>query len=160
MTNDKDLSEIFKKGQIPELEEEKLIVFQFNDQLGEFEELEIEEDVPLYELLDPDFVLLFVDHEYFRIWLWHGSNTTTRMKFIAAKIAPNIRDRFGIGYKITAVDNNENSNTTEEYEYAVALEYIQGQGLLPLVGVSGVLVVAVVIAFLLRGMHRQKYDQI
>ena len=61
MTNDKDLSEIFKKGQIPELEEEKLIVFQFNDQLGEFEELEIEEDVPLYELLDPDFVLLFVE---------------------------------------------------------------------------------------------------
>jgi hypothetical protein len=104
MTNDKDLSEIFKKGQIPELKEEKLIVFQFNDQLGEFEELEIEEGVPLHELLDPDFILLFVDHEHFRIWLWHGSNTTTRMKFIAAKIAPNVRDRFGIGYKITAVD--------------------------------------------------------
>lgn len=104
MTNGKDLSEIFKKGQIPETEEEKLIVFQFNDQLGEFEELEIEEDVSLYELLDPDFILLFVDHQRFRVWLWHGSNTTTRMKFIAAKISPKIRDRYGIGYKITAVD--------------------------------------------------------
>ena len=104
MTNDKDLSDIFKKGQIPEIEEEKIIVFQFNDQLGEFEELEIDEGVPLYELLDPDFVLLLVDHKHFRIWLWHGSNTTTRMKFIAAKIAPNVRDRYGIGYKITAVD--------------------------------------------------------
>ncbi|MFX1277279.1 MAG: hypothetical protein ACFFAT_19830, partial [Promethearchaeota archaeon] len=104
MTNGKELSDIFRKGQIPELEEEKIIVFQFNDQLGEFEELEIVEGVPLYELLDPDFVLLFVDHKHFRIWLWHGSNTTTRMKFIAAKIAPNVRDRYGIGYKITAVD--------------------------------------------------------
>ncbi len=104
MTKDKKPPEIFKKGELPEIEAEKLLVFQFNDQLGEFEELEIEEGVPLHELLDSDFILLVVDPKRYRIWLWHGSNTTTRAKFIAARIAPTIRDRHGIAYKITAVD--------------------------------------------------------
>jgi len=104
MPDEKDLAEAFKKGQISELEEEKLVVFQFNENLGEFEELEIEEGIPISDLLDPEFVLLFIDHKHYRVWLWHGSDTTTRMKFIAAKLAPNIRDRYGLGYKITAVD--------------------------------------------------------
>ena len=99
------------KGLIPEIEEEKLLVFQFNDKLGEFEELEIEEDLPLYQLFDSDFILLFVDPKYYRVWLWHGSNTTTRMKFIAAKIAPKIRDRYGIAYKITAVDEGNETKS-------------------------------------------------
>jgi hypothetical protein len=92
---------------VPPKDENEVLVFQYNDQLGDFEELELEEDVPLYELLDPDFILLFVDPEHYRVWLWHGSNTSTRMKFVSAKIAPSIRDRFGIGYKITTVDEGE-----------------------------------------------------
>ena len=107
MSKDKKEFDLFKKGKIPEIEEEQLVVFQFNDELGEFEELEVEKGIPLYELLDSDFILLFVDHEHYRVWLWHGSNTTTRMKFIAAKIAPKIRDKYGIGYKITAVDEGD-----------------------------------------------------
>jgi hypothetical protein len=83
---------------------EPITVFQFNDQLGEFEELEITGDIELQELLDSNFVLLFVDPKHFRVWIWHGGNTTTRQKFIAAKLAPSIRDRYGIGFKITAVD--------------------------------------------------------
>ena len=93
------------KGQIPEIEKEKIIVFQFNDQLGEFEELEIGDDLPLHELLDPDFILLFIDPEHYRVWIWHGSNTTTRMKFISAKLAPSIRDQYGIAFKIAAADD-------------------------------------------------------
>ncbi len=102
-----DLSKRLKKVQLPEFEEEKLRIFQFNDQLAEYEELDVDEGVPLYELLDPDFILLFVDPEHYRVWIWHGANTTTRMKFIAAKIAPKIRDRYGIAYKITAVDEGQ-----------------------------------------------------
>jgi len=88
----------------PEREKEKILVFQYNDQLGEFQELEIEEDFPLHELLDSEFILLFVDPKRYRVWIWHGAETTTRMKFIAAKLAPSIRDRFGIAFRITAVD--------------------------------------------------------
>ncbi|MFX1287989.1 MAG: hypothetical protein ACFFFY_05450 [Promethearchaeota archaeon] len=87
-----------------------ITVYQFNDQLGDFEELIIDPSVQLKDLLDDDFVLLFVDPQHFRVWLWHGYNTTTRMKFIAAKMAPPIRDKHGIAFKITAVDQDNESH--------------------------------------------------
>ena len=77
-----------KKGrtglEVVEEEKEPVIVFQFNDEEGEFQELEIEEDLPLRELLDSEFILLFIHPEVYRAWVWQGSNTTTRMKFISA----------------------------------------------------------------------------
>ena len=114
--------------ELPEFEKEKIIVFQYNDQLNEFQELELEEDIEISELLDPDFVLLFVDPSRYRVWIWHGSNTTTRMKFIAAKLAPSIRDRYGIGFKISAVDEG---NETQGFKVAAKLEeepdYLEAQ---------------------------------
>jgi len=112
-------SEEKQKGQIPEIEEEEVIVFQYSDQDQEFQELEIEEDLPLYELFDSESILLFVDHERYRVWVWHGTNTTTRMKFISAKLAPNIRDQFGIAYKISAVDEG---NEMLAFQILVGLE--------------------------------------
>lgn len=116
MSNQKDPNE---KGQIPEIEEEDPIVFQFNDELQEFQELQFDQDLELYELLDSDFVLLFVDPKRYRVWVWHGNNVTTRMKFIAAKIAPKVRDEFGISYKITAVDEGDE---TMAFKIMVGLE--------------------------------------
>jgi len=103
---------VFQYTEKPPFEEEKeeLIVFQYNDELTEYQKLQFERDVKITDLLDPEFILLFVDSKRHRVWIWHGSNTTTRMKFIAAKLAPSIRDRYGIGYKISAVDEaNETS---------------------------------------------------
>ncbi|MFX1570925.1 MAG: hypothetical protein ACFFCV_21510 [Promethearchaeota archaeon] len=105
--------------ELPESEKERIIVFQYNDQLNEFQELELEEDVEISELLDPDFVLLIVDPSRFRVWIWHGSNTTTRMRFIAARLAPSIRDRYGIGFKISAVDEG---NETLGFKVAAKME--------------------------------------
>lgn len=90
--------------------EQSIIVYQFNDQIGDFEELIIDPDISLVDLLDSDFILLFVDPQHYRVWLWHGFNTTTRMKFIAAKMAPPIRDKHGIAFKISAVDEENESN--------------------------------------------------
>jgi hypothetical protein len=104
---------------LPDLEKDKFIVFQYNDKVNEFQELELEEDIQIKELLDPDFVLLFVDFKRYRVWIWHGSNTTTRMKFIAAKLAPSIRDRYGIGFKIAAVDEG---NETSGFKIVAGLE--------------------------------------
>ncbi|MCK4380048.1 MAG: hypothetical protein KAW51_02855 [Candidatus Lokiarchaeota archaeon] len=104
---------------LPELEKEKIIVFQYNDELNEFQELELEDDVQIHELLDSDFILLFVDPTRYRVWIWHGSNTTTRMKFIAAKLAPSVRDRYGIGFKIAAVDEG---NETLGFKIAAGME--------------------------------------
>ncbi len=113
---------------LPDFDKEKIIVFQYNDELSEFQELEIDVNIELSELLDPDFVLLFVDPSRYKVWIWHGSNTTTRMKFIAAKLAPSIRDRYGIGFKITAVDEG---NETSGFKVATGIEketeYIETQ---------------------------------
>jgi hypothetical protein len=103
----------------PDGDKEKIIVFQYNDELNEFQELELPEDIKIPELLDPEFVLLFVDPSRYRVWIWHGSNTTTRMKFIAAKLAPTIRDRYGIGFKISAVDEG---NETVGFKVASGIE--------------------------------------
>ncbi|MFX0071159.1 MAG: hypothetical protein ACFFAO_08715 [Candidatus Hermodarchaeota archaeon] len=111
-----------KKLKLPEFEEEKLRIFQFNDQKAEFQELEIEEDVPLFDLLDSDFILLFVVPEYYSVYLWMGANTTTRMKFIAAKIAPRIRDRYGIAYKISSVDEG---NETRAFNVTIGTEKLE-----------------------------------
>ncbi|MFX0041507.1 MAG: hypothetical protein ACFE8L_01225 [Candidatus Hodarchaeota archaeon] len=117
--NEEEKEKKIIKEKIPEELRKPMVIFQFNDQLGEFEELEFEQDIELVELLDPDFVLLFVDPKHFRVWIWHGSNTTTRMKFIAAKIAPAIRDRYGIGFKIAAVDEG---NETQNFNIMMGLE--------------------------------------
>ena len=100
-------------------QEQTIIVYQFNDQIGDFEELIIDPEIELKDLLDDDFILLFVAPKYYRVWLWHGYNTTTRMKFLAAKMAPLVRDRHGIAFKITAVDQD---NETIAFKVMLGLE--------------------------------------
>ncbi len=79
-------------------------VFRFNNQEGEFEELRLDPRMPLFRLLNPHSCLLFIDEAHFRAWLWQGRDCSTRTKYIAAKKAPNVRDRFGPWLRITMVD--------------------------------------------------------
>ncbi len=94
---------------LPRRKVQTITVYQFNDEVGDFEELIMDPDIKLHDLLDDDFILLFVDPQHNRVWLWHGHNTTTRMKFIAAKTAPSIRDKHGIAFKLTAVNQDDES---------------------------------------------------
>ena len=104
---------------IPQRKVQTITIYQFNDEIGDFEELIIDPDLKLKDLLDDDFILLFVDPKHFRVWLWHGFNTTTRMKFIAAKMTQPIRDKHGLGFKITAVDQD---NETHGFLVMIGLE--------------------------------------
>ena len=87
-----------------------IFVYQFNEELGDFEEVEIKENVPLFELLDSNKILLFVDFHNKKLWIWEGQNTSTRMKFISAQVAPKIRDKHDVTFTITSVD--EDNETT------------------------------------------------
>jgi len=87
-----------------EKDKKPIQVFQLNDEAGEFEELEIDTGVKLYELLDPAFSLLFLDANHYKAWVWHGSETSTRMKFLTAKLAPSVRDKGAVAMKIATVD--------------------------------------------------------
>ena len=84
-----------------------IIVYELNNQLEEFEELKIEENVPLFELLESNKILLFIDAHNQKVWEWQGRNTSTRMKFITTQLVPNIRNKHDIAYTITTVDEGE-----------------------------------------------------
>ena len=104
---------------IPQKEKEKILVFQYSDELSEYQELELDEDIALHELLDSDFILLFVDPKRYRVWIWQGTNVTTRMKFVSARIAPRIKDQYGIGLRILSVDEG---NETAGFKAMIGLE--------------------------------------
>ena len=84
-----------------------IILYELNNQLEEFEELKIEENVPLFELLESNKILLFVDAHNQKLWEWQGRNTSTRMKFITTQLVANIRDKHDNTYTITTVDEGE-----------------------------------------------------
>ncbi|MFX0000014.1 MAG: hypothetical protein ACFE9Q_07715 [Candidatus Hodarchaeota archaeon] len=84
-----------------------IFVYQFKEELEDFEKLEVKENVPLFELLDSDEILLFVDVHNKKVWIWEGKNTNTRMKFISAQAAPHIRDKYDITFSISTVDEKE-----------------------------------------------------
>ena len=112
----------------PRRKVQDITIYQFNDEIGDFEELIIDPDLKLQDLLDDDFILLFVDPQHFKVWLWHGYNTTTRMKFIAAKMAPTIKDKHGFGFRITAVDqDNETQGFLVMIGLAEEIDYDQAQ---------------------------------
>jgi hypothetical protein len=84
-----------------------IIVYQFNKDLGEFEEVEVKENTPLFELLDSEKILLFVDIHDKKVWMWEGKNTSTRTKFISAQEALKIRDKHDITFTISSVDDGD-----------------------------------------------------
>lgn len=86
--------------------EKQILVFEIDEELEQFKKLEIE-DGPMYKILKPDSIFLFLDEENKQIWLWHGRHAEIRKKFIATQSAPKIRDQYGIDYKITAVDDGK-----------------------------------------------------
>ena len=84
-----------------------IILYQFNNDIGEFEEVEVKENIPLFELLDSDKILLFVDNHDKKVWMWEGKNTSTRMKFISAQEAPKIRDKHDMTFTVSSVDDGD-----------------------------------------------------
>ena len=84
-----------------------IFVYKFNEELGEFEGIEIKENVPLFELLDSDKILLLVDIHGEKVWVWQGKDTSTRMKFISAQEAPRIRDKHDLAFTLSSVDEGD-----------------------------------------------------
>ena len=111
MSNKEDQNENSKDNEdIPRRKVQTITIYQFNDEIGDFEELIVDPDLKMEDLLDDDFILLFIDPQHNRVWMWVGYNTTVRMKFIAAKTAQPIRDKHGIAFKLSTVDQDDESH--------------------------------------------------
>ncbi|NVM34546.1 MAG: hypothetical protein HWN81_03050 [Candidatus Lokiarchaeota archaeon] len=84
-----------------------IFVYQLKEELEDFEQIEAKENVPLFELLDSDKILLFVDMHDGKVWIWEGANTKPRMKFISVQAATHIRDKYDNTFIITSVDDKD-----------------------------------------------------
>ena len=72
---------------------------------GETEQ--ITEGAPAKTHMKPDQVLIVIDDEERRIWIWKGAEAPVRRKFIAARAASGIRDQRGLTYKICSEDHGQ-----------------------------------------------------
>jgi len=74
--------------------------------------------------LDSKEILIFLEPNVSKMWIWQGSDTTVRKKFIANKKAETIRDKYGSGYKIEKVEEgSEPSDFKKMIErYKIQLE--------------------------------------
>lgn len=92
---------------------EKFRLFEFNDQEEEFQEIEIKDDIPLYEYLDPKIALLFVDPQHNKYWLWFGRNSF-RMQNTASKMVHSIMDKLDVPYKIRIISQDNEPDSLKE----------------------------------------------
>ena len=86
------------------MESVRILLFKLDVQEETYEELEINEDNSIKELFNSNDIIFIVDSENSRVWIWKGSNANTKMKFLSTQIASKIRDRYGITYSISSVD--------------------------------------------------------
>ncbi len=84
----------------------ELVVFRVVD-TGET--VQITDSAPAKTHMKNDEVLIVVDDEERRIWIWKGSEAPVRRKFIAARRASGIRDQRGLTYKIISEDHGSES---------------------------------------------------
>ena len=86
--------------------EEELLIFTLDKESEEFKIVE-EIEEPIYQNLNSNSIYCFIDSDNKIVWIWHGKSANVRMKFIAAQIAPIIRDKYGIDFKITGIDEDD-----------------------------------------------------
>ncbi|MHA1238339.1 MAG: hypothetical protein ACTSSJ_03720 [Candidatus Odinarchaeia archaeon] len=72
---------------------------------GELEE--VKNGGSIKDYLKSDKVIVVVDDEKRRIWIWKGSKASIRQKFISARAATQIRQERGLSYKVNSVDEGE-----------------------------------------------------
>ena len=83
--------------------EEQFLLFEIDEENEVFREIR-DIDAPLHTLLVSSSIFIVVDPKENAVWIWHGEKASIRKKFIAAQKAPEIRNNYGVDFKIIAID--------------------------------------------------------
>jgi len=86
---------------------QEILIFQLNDLSETYEQLELEENVKPFELLKPDFIMLFIAKN--KAWIWQGNNCSSRMRFISVYLIHVIKEKFRIA-RIIAIEQGDETN--------------------------------------------------
>lgn len=84
----------------------KIQLFEFNDQIEEFKELEVRENTLLYEYLDPNLITLIVTSQNSTGWLWCGRKTSWRIIEIAKDMVGYVKDKYLINFNVRIVSQD------------------------------------------------------
>ncbi|MHA1671860.1 MAG: hypothetical protein ACTSV5_15000 [Promethearchaeota archaeon] len=93
--------------------EKNSMLFEYDEGIEGFNEVKVV-DKEIRELLNSNLIYIILNRYNKEIIIWHGSNTNIRMKFIATQEAPKIRDKFGIDFRISAIDEGDESSIFKE----------------------------------------------
>ncbi len=93
--------------------EEQFHLFEIDEENEDFMKIEVENG-PIQTPLDTSSIFIIVDPVNKIVWIYHGKNVNVRKKFIAAQKVPNIRDNYGIDFKIVAVDEGSEPSKFKE----------------------------------------------
>ncbi|MFX0067517.1 MAG: hypothetical protein ACFE7I_00355 [Candidatus Hodarchaeota archaeon] len=83
-----------------------MIIYGVSDS-GDLDELK--GDRPIKDYLVSDRVLILIDDDLKKIWIWKGNSAPVRQKFISARVANQIRQERGLTYKTLSIDEGEES---------------------------------------------------
>jgi hypothetical protein len=93
--------------------EEGFLLFEIDEENENFVEIEFETG-PFYTALNSSSIFIIVDPVNKIVWIYHGEKVSIRKKFIATQKAPNIRDMYGVDFKIVAVDEGSEPSEFKE----------------------------------------------
>lgn len=86
--------------------EKQFLLFKIEEEKEDYIAVELEES-PIHALLDSNYIYIIVVPIDKDILIWHGSNANIRMKFIATQKVPHIRDKYGVDFKISVVEEGD-----------------------------------------------------
>ncbi|MHA1234427.1 MAG: hypothetical protein ACTSQL_04990 [Promethearchaeota archaeon] len=89
------------------------LLFEIDEENESFSKV-IDIDSPIYSHLVSSSIFLIVDPVSKQIWTWLGKDASMRKKFIATQNAANVRDIYGVDFKIVAVDEGSESSEFKE----------------------------------------------
>jgi hypothetical protein len=93
--------------------EKNIMIFEFDEIIEGFNEIRVDSQ-EISDILNSNLIYIIVNPFKKEILIYHGYNSNVRMKFIATQEAPKIRDKFGIDFKILAVDEGDDISEIKE----------------------------------------------
>ena len=82
---------------------EQFLFFEIDEENENFREIR-DIDAPIHNLLVSSSIFLIINPTGKEVWTWLGKNASMRKKFIATQNSANVRDMYGVDFKILAVD--------------------------------------------------------
>lgn len=97
-----------------------IILYKLNDEEERFDKIEIKSMEEVKPHLIPSNIVMVIDTKGHQAYLWVGKEATVHQKFLAARIAPQTRDRHG-SMSTMQLHNIEESEEPAEFNELLQL---------------------------------------